>query len=57
MSSPGGAGFTNPGQSAQFSQWFWGFHIVRGSTDPGDHRFRALCVGVVDAWKDYIIRG
>ena len=34
LSSAGGAGSTNPSQSA-ISQWGWGFHTVRGSIDRG----------------------
>ena len=34
FSSPGGAGSTDPSQSA-ISQWGWGFHTVRGGMDPG----------------------
>ena len=45
------AGFTSPSQSAT-NQWGWVFHTVRGSIDPGDHRFRSRLVGVVDVWKD-----
>ena len=30
----------------------WGFRIVRGGIDPGDHCFCPRFVGVVHAWKD-----
>ena len=30
-----------------------GFHTVRGGIDPGNHRFRPRCVGVVDAVKGF----
>ena len=48
---PGGAGYTNPSQSA-ISQWDWGFHIVCGGVDQGDRRFRPRFVGVVQVWTD-----
>ena len=41
LSSPGGAGFTNPSHNQQSV-------IVRGGIDPGDHRFRPGCVGAAD---------
>ena len=52
MSSPHGAGRTNPNQSA-FSQWCWGFHTVQSYIDPRDHRFRPRCFGVAVTWKDF----
>ena len=51
LSSPGGAGSTNPSQSA-INQWDWGFHTVRGVIDPRDRRFRPERVGVAHVWKD-----
>ena len=42
----------NPSQSA-ISEWGWGFHIVQGGIDPGDHRFRAQFVAVEDVWTDF----
>ena len=30
----------------------WGFHTVRGGTDPGYLRFRPRVVGDVEIWKD-----
>ena len=46
LSSPGGAGSTNPSQSA-ISQWGWGFDTLRGGIDPGSHRLRPRVVGFV----------
>ena len=43
--------YTIPSQSA-IGQWGWGLHTLRGSFDPGDHRFRPQVVGVVKAWND-----
>ena len=37
---------TSRNQSA-IGQWGWCFHTVRGSFDPGDHRFRPQVVGFV----------
>ena len=37
-------------------QWSWGFHTVRGGTDPEDHRFRPRFVEAVNLRK-YISSG
>ena len=31
----------------------WGFHTVRGGSDPGDHRFRPRFIGVAHVWNDF----
>ena len=31
----------------------WGFHIVGGSIDPGDHRFYPRFFQVVTLWKEF----
>ena len=40
------AGSMSPSQSTT-SGWGWGFHTVRGGTDPGHHCFRPRAVGDV----------
>ena len=34
------------------SQLGWGFHNLRGGSDPGDLRLRPWVAEVVDVWKD-----
>ena len=40
----------SPSQSA-ITQWGWGFHTLRGGSDPGDPCFCPRVVGVVEIWK------
>ena len=35
----------------------WVLHTVRGGIDPRDNRFGPRFMGVVEAWKGFVIRG
>ena len=52
ISSSGGAGSTNPNQSA-ISQRGWDLHTMRGGIDSEDLRFSPRLVRDVDVWQDF----
>ena len=47
------AGSMSPSHSA-ITQLGWGFHTLRGGTDPGDIRFVPRIVGVVDILANFL---